>query len=304
MAHVESRIARVHFTTPPGETIYGHERDHEGVYVRRRLTFSPELQIEENLSNAAVWLVNPSVSDPAHGSAILSFVYLALASPLGRFFVAEGIRQAHIKSQTPVSIRQHVANVIRDLPSAARFAVAFGYQRFLKRGRKVPGFFVPSAANAYPLLYHGEHLPHHDSYVEPTLERDALGMPRLRSHLTFAESDISQVVQAHRCLDKYLREHDVGYLEYLSDDPEAAVREQLYGGYHQAGTTRMSTGPEDGVVDRNLAVHGFDDLYVASSSTFVTSGQANSTFMIIVLALRLADHLKRSHADDAHVAVA
>ena len=55
----------------------------------------------------------------------------------------------------------------------------------------------------------------------------------------------------------------------------------------------MSTLPQDGVVDRDLAVHGLDDLYLASSSTFVTSGQANSTFMIVVFALRLADHLRQ-----------
>ena len=54
----------------------------------------------------------------------------------------------------------------------------------------------------------------------------------------------------------------------------------------------MSTKPEDGVVDRNLRVHGMDNLYVASSSTFVTSSQANSTFMIAVFAVRLADHLR------------
>ncbi len=293
MAHVESRIARVHFTTPPAETIYGHERDPEGVYVRRRLTFSADCQAGEKLPNVAMWLVNPDVADPDHGNGILSFVYLMLVSPLGRFFVAEGIRQAHIKTAQPVSKRRHLANVLRNLPSAMRFAIEFGYQRFLKRGRKVPGFFVPSAANVYPLLYHGEHLPHRESHAEPTSERDALGMPRLRTHLWFGEEDIAGVMRAHHCLDVYLREHGLGHLEYLHEDSKAAIREQIFGGYHQAGTTRMSALPEDGVVDRDLAVHGFNDLYVASSSTFVTSGQANSTFMIVVFALRLADHLDR-----------
>lgn len=293
MAHVESRIALVHFTTPPAETIYGHERDSDGVYVRRRFTFSPEFQIRERLSNAALWLVNPEISDPVHGNAILSFVYLALASPLGRFFVAEGIRQAHVKPGRTTSMRAHLMNVLRNLPSAARFAAVFGYHRFLKRGRKVPGFFVPSAANVYPLLYHGEHLPHYDSLVELAAEDDALGVPRLRTSLLFSDDDVTRAIEAHRHLDEYLREHRLGYLEYLYDDLDAAVRGQLFGGYHQAGTTRMSTLPEHGVVDANLAVHGCPNLHIASSSTFVTSGQANSTFMIIVFALRLADYLDR-----------
>jgi choline dehydrogenase-like flavoprotein len=297
MAHVESRIARIHFTTPPAETIYGHERDPAGVYVRRRLTFSAEYQRTQQLPNVAMWLVNPDVGDPDHGNAILSFVYLMLVSPLGRFFVAEGIRQAHIKTAQAVSKRRHLSNIMRDLPAAIRFALVFGYQRFAKRGRKVPGFFVPSAANIYPLLYHGEHLPHHESCVEPTSELDAMGMPRLGTRLWFGDDDIAGVISAHRRLDTYLREHDLGYLEYLYKDSAAAIRSQLFGGYHQAGTTRMSALPQDGVVNRDLAVHGFDDLYVASSSSFVTSGQANSTFMIVVFALRLADHLHQSLVD-------
>ena len=124
-------------------------------------------------------------------------------------------------------------------------------------------------------------------------------MSRLCTKLTFGENDIAGVVHAHDLLDAYLREHGLGHLEYLYDDTEKAIREQLFGGYHQAGTTRMSDRPEDGVVDRDLAVHGFDDLFVASSSTFVTSGQANSTFMIVAFALRLADHLQQTLDADA-----
>jgi choline dehydrogenase-like flavoprotein len=291
MAHVESRIADVHFDTPAAATIYGHERDRDGVYVRRRITFSPSAQSEERLANAAIWLVNPELSDPTHGSAVLSFVYLMLVSPLGARFVAEGIRQAHIKASGSVSIARHLANVIRDLPGAMRFAATFGYKRYLKRGRKVPGFFVPSASNVYSLMYHGEHLPNRDSYVEPTSSHDQLGVPRLRTHLRFGEHDVEHVLRAHRVLDDFLREHALGHLVYRHEDVRAAVRAQLSGGYHQAGTTRMSDSPQDGVVDRNLTVHGFDDLHIASSSVFVTSGQANSTFMIIALALRLVDHL-------------
>ncbi len=291
MAHVESRIAEIHFTTPPADTIYGHERDSAGVYVRRRLTFSSDFLIEQRLPNMAMWLVNPELSDPEHGNGVLSFVYLMLVSPFGKLFVAEGIRQAHIKASGRVSIARHLLNVVRNLGHATRFAVAFGYKRYLRQGRKVPGFFVPSAANVYPLMYHGEHIPHYESYVEPTPSSDALGMARLRTHLCFTEEDIHSIILAHRHLDEYLREHGLGHLVYRYDDLESAIREQLSGGYHQAGTTRMSTRPEDGVVDRDLAVHGVDELSIASSSTFVTSGQANSTFMIIAFALRLVDHI-------------
>jgi choline dehydrogenase-like flavoprotein len=294
MAHLGVSIAQVHFNTPPELTIYGFERDPAGIYVRRRFTFAPTYLAEHDLPNVAMWLENPEISDPAHGNAVLSFIYLALASPLGRYFIAEGIRRRKIDTRDPVSSWQHLRNVARNIPRAAWFALTFGYERFLKRGYKVPGVFVPSASNAYRLYYHGEHLPHYDSYVTPSGERDALGVPRIHTHLLFDEEDVHAAVRAHEHFDRYLRAHELGYLEYLYDDRAAGVREQLLDGYHQAGTTRMSADAKDGVLDPQLTVHGFSDLFVASSSAFVTSSQANSTFMIVVFALRLADHLRQT----------
>lgn len=296
MAHVEGRIARVHFSTPPECTIYGNERDPDGVYVRRRITFSPEFAAEHRLPNLVLWFTNPELGDPGHGSGILSFVYLMLISPLGRYFIAQAIREAHTKAHRSGTVRAHLGNVLRDLGPAAWFAMRFGYQRYLRRGRKVPAFYVRSADNVYPLAYHAEHLPHPESRVELSEETDALGMPRLQTRLWFGEQEIADVVRAHHRLDDALRRHGLGEIEFLHEDPRTIILGQLDGGYHQAGTTRMSAEPEDGVVDVNLAVHGFDDLFVASSSVFVTSGQANSTFMVLAFALRLADHLRRSRS--------
>ncbi len=301
MAHLGASIAQIHLNTPAHQTIYGFERDPAGIYVRRRFTFSPDYLVEHNLPNVALWLENPEISDPAHRNAILSFIYLALASPLGRYFLAEGVRRRKIDTRRPVSNWQHLRNVAGNLPRAVWFALTFGYKRFLRRGYKVPGVFVPSVANVYRLYYHGEHLPHYDSHIAPVHELDALGVPRMQTRLLFHDDDVRAAIRVHEHFDRYIRSAGIGYLEYLYDDLEAGFREQLLDGYHQAGTTRMSQLPQDGVLDPQLAVHGVDDLFVASSSAFVTSGQANSTFMIVVLALRLADHLHRTLRDEATV---
>ncbi|HXC45506.1 MAG TPA: GMC oxidoreductase [Solirubrobacteraceae bacterium] len=293
MAHVESRIANVHFRTPPRETLYDYERDHAGVYVRRRFTFAPEFCIDRDLPNAVMWLNNPELAEPSHHSGVLSFIYLILTSALGPHLISEAIRLGQVGAEPPKSRREHVANVIRELGPTLSFALDFGYQRFLKRGRRPPGVFVRNPANIYPLKYHGEHLPHYHSRVVPAQERDALGMPRLRTELRFEDSDFEGAIRAHRHFDSYLREHKLGHLEFVGEDPNSTIRRQVFGGYHQAGTTRMAAEPSEGVLDPNLAVHGFDDLFVASSSAFVTSSQANTTFMIVVFALRLADHLRR-----------
>jgi choline dehydrogenase-like flavoprotein len=291
IAHVWGCIAQIHFDTPPAQTIYDFERDRDGVYVRRRLTFAPEFLLAHNLPNIAMWLENPELGDATHGSGILSLVYLLLSSPLGRILLPEAIRQHKLRTTRPALRRAHLANVLRDLAATMRFAVAFGYRRFLQRGHRAPGVYVPSASNTYRLFYHSEHLPHYSSHVALSAQCDALGVPRLRTRLRFQDEDVRGVIAAHEQLDRHLRRHGIGRVEYLHEDSAQAVREQLRDGYHQAGTSRMSTRPEEGVLDADLAVHGFDDLFVASSSAFVTSGQANSTFMIVAFALRLADHL-------------
>jgi choline dehydrogenase-like flavoprotein len=294
MAHLGASIAELHLSTAPERTIYDFERDPDGIYVRRRFTFSPDYLAEHDLPNVAMWLDNPEIADPSHGDAVLSLVYLVLVSPLSRYFVAEGIRRRKIDTANPGSKWLHVRNILRSLPRATKFSLMFGFERFVRRGYKVPGVFVPNASNVYRLYYHAEHLPHEDSRITPTCHVDALGMPRMQTQLRFKDEDIHAAIKAHEHFDRYLREHGIGFLRYLHEDREADLREQLLDGYHQAGTTRMSARPEDGVLDPQLAVHGFEDLFVASSSAFVTSGQANSTFMIVVFALRLADHLHRT----------
>jgi choline dehydrogenase-like flavoprotein len=302
MAHVEGSIANARFTTPPRRTVYGYERDSDGVYVRRRFSFSEEYQRAHRLPNVVSWLGNPEIPDARHGSGRLSFAYLALTSPFGSRLAPEVQRLALTGAEIPgtpyggatvTSRSSHVRNIIRQPLSTSRFIFDFGARRFLSRGRRVPGFFVYNRRNIYPFQYHGEHLPNPSSAVSLSRELDGAGRRRLAIDLRFSQADVDGIVHAHEHWDKYLRKLGVGCLDYLHHDLGQAVEQRLGGGFHQSGTTRMSASPSAGVVDENLAVHGVPNVYVASSSAFVTSGQANSTFMVIVFALRLADHLAR-----------
>lgn len=300
MAHVEGVVAKVRFSTPPRATSYEYERDIDGSYVRRRFTLAEDLQLRTGVPNFAAWLTNPDLADASHERGDLSFAYLALISPIGRRFAPEAQRLSLTGVVVPGApyghtyispVRAHVGNLARHPVVTSRFAVGFGTRRFLRPGRRAPGFFSYSPSNLYPLQYHSEHLPRADSRVSLTRERDALGRPKLAIDLRFSNADVDGVVRAHGLIDDALRAAGVGRLEYVSADLPAVIEERLGGGFHQSGTTRMASAANDGVVDTDLRVFGVENLYVASSSTFVTSGQANSTFMIVAFALRLSDHL-------------
>jgi choline dehydrogenase-like flavoprotein len=74
---------------------------------------------------------------------------------------------------------------------------------------------------------------------------------------------------------------------------EENARPPVHGTAHHMGTTRMSDDPRRGVVDRHCRVHGIDNLHVAGSSVFSTSGGwAFPTLTIVALSQRLAQTLK------------
>jgi len=292
MGHLSGDIAVVHFTTPPKETIFGFDRDVENIYLRRRFSFTREFLHEKELTNIVAWLGAPQFDDPNHGNGILSLAYLALTSPvIGDRLTSTAIRKSLIGNSKGI-YQGHVINLLKDLIKVGSFIPSFGYERFLAK-RKIPALFVYSASNEYPLHYHSEQVPNPNSTVSLSDERDELGMRRLNVNFCCTQQDIDCVVRAHEYWDNHLRKHRCGYLKYLTGDPASSVWNQAGDGFHQVGTTRMSEQPNDGVVGINCNVHGFDDLFVASSSVFVTSGQANSTFMIVAFALRLANHLKK-----------
>lgn len=301
MGHVEGVIANLRLLGSPRATIFGYERDLDGTYVRRRLTFTKEFQQRESLPNIVSWIANPELADHRHRSGDLSLAYLALRSPIGRMLASDALRLSLTGEDVPGSpyagairspLHQHLGNILRQPAATTRFALGFGAKRFLARHRRVPGFFAYSASNVYPLAYHGEHIPQRESRVILAEERDRLGMPKLRIDVRFSQSDVDGVVRAHEYWDAYLHRIGRGRLEYLGKDVAEMAWKRLGAGFHQSGTTRMSVRAADGVVDPDLVVHGMRNLSVASSSTFVTSSQANSTFMIVLLALRLADHLR------------
>ena len=72
------------------------------------------------------------------------------------------------------------------------------------------------------------------------------------------------------------------------------VEEDEVGGNHHMCTTRMGVSPQEGVVDSNLRVFGFNNFFIAGSSVFSTGGHANPTFTIVQLTLRLVDYLNNN----------
>ena len=136
-----------------------------------------------------------------------------------------------------------------------------------------------------------EQVPNPDSRVSLSGQRDPLGLPRLKLDWRLTEQDRLSFYANLRSLALEFGALGIGRLRETVTDPRDWPQ-PVAGGSHHMGTTRMSNDPSRGVVDRDCKVHDVENLYVAGSSVFPTSGSANPTLTLVALTLRLAGHLK------------
>ncbi len=117
-----------------------------------------------------------------------------------------------------------------------------------------------------------------------TSSRDVFDDPGADLHLEWTHKDLATWERVRGILSDLLHRAGARGIE------ESAIKWS----HHHMGTTRMGPDPSRDVLDPHLRVHGVENLYVLSSSSFVTSGGSHPTVFIVALAHRLADHLTRS----------
>lgn len=284
--HVSGKIATVKLRGAPRATEYGFRREADGSYQRRRFQFNDDVLVRDNHLNIAFWFDNPPYFNPDHRSGAMSFMYLAMLTPvLGKRLAPPAVAYSITKGKR-YRIGRHLWNIVAGLPGSLYTPFSIFWRRYLLR-RKLPGVFLYNARNEYALHFHAEQIP--DENNRMFLEDSG----RLVIDYEVTDADADGVLRAHEALDAELRRSGAGELVYWfsRDERREAVKRYSKDGVHQSGTTRVSQRPEDGVVDFDLKVWGVSNVYVCSSSVFPTSGQANPTFFMGVCALRLADRL-------------
>ncbi len=147
-------------------------------------------------------------------------------------------------------------------------------------------------AKAYSLGCGLELAPDRDRRVTLTGATDALGMPRLKLHMTVSDEDFARYRRTLTELGRQLLAAKAGMIR-LNYNTRQEWMSSMDWGNHHLGTARMSHDPKTGVVDAQGKVYGIANLYVAGSAVFPTYGASNPTLNLIALTLRLGDHLKK-----------
>jgi choline dehydrogenase-like flavoprotein len=138
-----------------------------------------------------------------------------------------------------------------------------------------------------------EQAPNPESRITLSDAVDGLGQRRVRLEWRLTNLDYDSFSRSARQYARALGAAELGRIEI---EPWLLQRQpdwwsNIEAGWHHMGTTRMAGEPPNGVVDSACRVFALDNLFVAGSSVFPTSGFANPTLTIVALALRLAKYL-------------
>ena len=244
-------------------------RDPDGLYVEVGLALTPQIMEREGLLNCSSILEY----EPDRDSGVTAIQDIWRSLQTGRWPPDTGEKVGLIAEDF-----QEVAGILEHRLASKQTLAAGG---------------VP--AKSAMLLVDLEPAPDPESRILLGDDRDALGLRQVKSAWRHGERERQTATRMATLVAAEFARVGIGrtrFEPWLLDERVPAV-DLLSGLPHYMGTTRMSDDPREGVVDRDCAVHGMENLYVAGSSVFPTAGQANPTLTIVALALRLAKHLRQ-----------
>jgi len=287
--HFEKVVARLVAGDAP--VAFDFERSKDDVYVRRKLQFSADAQRTHRLLNTAFRLHFPDYSDASHRSGVMSTIFLAKSTLIAEY---RQILQHGAEGHAPSPRMAHVRNMILGAPAVAKFGYDWLFKRVLAR-RKLPYTLMRNADDTYPIEFNSEQMPLATNRLTMGSESDRDGMRRVHVHWAIGEDDVQAARRAFVLLRERIAATTPCRVEFDEATLLARLRSAVPVGGHHIGTARMAISERDGVVDRDGAVFGLPNLFVASAATFPTSSHANPTLTIVALAIRLAAHLKAMH---------
>ena len=280
--HVAGQIAQIEFATREHAERYLFKRTSTGTFVCNRFQPAPKVQRALELPNIAFWPTNRRAAfgepDPA-----LSLLYLwnsrkavVHKATWGEADRARYYNVLHKVLRNPVGATRSALGLVRQKYSAAE-----------------PYLMLRMSDMRYGLRYHGEQIPSSSSRAFLKPEQDADGQFKLEVSFRYLPQDIRGTLHAHLALDSWLKDRKMGKLifDVAPEKLEEHIVGQAKDGYHQIGLTKMGVNRNHAVVNQNCRVIDIANLYIAGSSVFPTSGQANPTLPAVALAIRLAEHL-------------
>lgn len=139
------------------------------------------------------------------------------------------------------------------------------------------------------LFFVTEQIPNENSYVGLSDKEDRWGYKKSLVNWQVCDEDIESMKVWFELLLKELFPKE--YYKFTHTLEDFNWKDIFTSAIHHVGTCRMGHNESEGVVDKNLKVFGFENLYVCDGSIFTTAGNVNNGLTISAFACRLAEYL-------------
>ena len=265
--HLQAFLARIDLTNPETGEAFFKPFYWRGIAYGPRAVLSAQLQQQRKTLNATLGVVRRAFVDQNSATEAAKRI-------------VRGILRREFGQPVGPDLRRVIAN--------SREVAASAYRRFVLRQ---PAFqmsgepFVAIQCECEPAA---------ESRVMLGAEVDRLGMRRTKLDWRLTSLVLHTAEVGLEIFASELKRLELGEvaLETFDLPKKKDWQLQFWDSNHHIGTCRMSAEPRNGVVNRDCRLHTIRNVFIASSAVFPTGGNSNPTFTIIVLAIRLADHLK------------
>lgn len=129
-----------------------------------------------------------------------------------------------------------------------------------------------------------------ENQVYLSKKKDEFGLKKISINWQFSKNDLNNY--NHMIKEAIEVDGDLAIFKDKIDFKKNFTKHGL-SGLHPSCTTKIGLDENSGVVDKNLKMFKYKNIFVCGSSVFPFNGFTNPTWTIMSLAFRLSDHLKK-----------
>ena len=180
----------------------------------------------------------------------------------------------------------HEYNAIADGAEKTHPRGGGGYGRQLKEDyREAFGAFAGLAAR-------GEMIARYDNRceIDPQIV-DKYGIPVLRFNVKFSDQEYNQMKHAQETIRELITASGGELLSGMPTQDEGYGIEAPGRIIHEVGTVRMGDDPKTSALNQYCQAHDAKNVFVADAAPFVSQAHKNTTWTILALAWRTAEHM-------------
>lgn len=142
--------------------------------------------------------------------------------------------------------------------------------------------------------------PVNSGYLELSDDKNELGQKSLIINSSLAAEDKASARNIILSLQEFLQSNYNTSIEDLPDFDEDPVNWRgshlIVPGNHPMGTTIMGTDPTSSVVDNDLKLHNYKNIYACSTGVFPSGGYENPTMTLCALSIRLSELISNKYS--------